>query len=245
MANGMEKRPPRQIEDGPPVVDNPRGRYMGEGRMRPRRIEGEVRMMDAAPPPQGGGELMDPVPAGRSRPRRRETLPDQQGARLTGSAEKYVRLQLRVADGMMSVVSARAVEGPLVLPTEVHGPFAYEVRVDGRRIGLGSVADVGVARSFPNLAPDAPPEQRGHYIEEEPSFEFTVRVPQADLPSRSLPRTQVTLYRVKETPAQRTVGAASLAQQFSRELREVARLDGVRLEALEPPLAEELRRALR
>jgi hypothetical protein len=162
----------------------------------------------------------------------------------TKGGEGYVRLRLRVAGDRVTVVGAKAVEGPLVDRPNLHGSLAYDVTLGSKRIAVGSILDLGERRSFPNEAPDAPPEQRGHFISEVPVYEVNVRVPASEVTMKALPRLNVRLYRIKEDVDVRVAPPGPLGEHFARELREVARVPGIKVETLEAPHRAELRRAL-
>ena len=57
--------------------------------------------------------------------------------------------------------------------------------------------------------------------------DFNVRVPSKALKRASLSKIEITLYRMKERPAQRVSGTAPLQTQFEREVRPIAQLQGV------------------
>ena len=88
--------------------------------------------------------------------------------------EGYVRLRLRVSDGEMSVVGAKAVEGPLVEP-RLQGALAYEATVGEKRVAAGGIPDVGQRRSFPD--PEGKGVSAGHHVERAQTYEVNVRIP--------------------------------------------------------------------
>jgi hypothetical protein len=139
--------------------------------------------------------------------------------------EQYVRLRIRVSRGRLSVVDSHLVDGPLGQTTAFPGGNAYEVTLGDRLLHAGALPDLGVQRSFPN--PKGPAEQRGHYITESRVFEFTARVPAAELTPETIGETAVRLHRVKEETRADRLGDAPLAEQFSREMRPVAELIGL------------------
>lgn len=240
-------------QDIQPVVGNPRLPLMTDRAPRPRPIKGRVLRMPEKPelPPAdaGGQQRMRPFrkAAAVRAPRVR---PDQKEAKVTRAAavqqpEGYVRLRLSVTDGVATIVGAQAVEGPLVEP-KLQGALAYEVTVGQRRVAAGGVPDIAERRSFPD--PDGRGEMRGHHVEELGTYEVTVRVPKERVSAAQLPRLEVALYRVKEELAEPRVdrlAAGPIGAQFKRELREVGRMKGVRLDQLEVPVATQVRRAFR
>ncbi len=154
----------------------------------------------------------------------------------------YLRLRLRVENSEISIVEARKVEGPLTMPYKIDGNLAYEVTVGSNKIAAGSIADVGVNRSFPN--PQAPPGQEGHFFVELPSYEFNVRIPRESLSPSTLPNAEIAVYRVK-TPVSQSIGDEPLRSQFADELREVARLKGIPVKKLPKSIQSEIKRLFR
>lgn len=234
----------RQEEDAPPVVENPKLPRMDDRPRRPRRISGERRMMADEPRPDKGtkGRMSPPPQRGRTGREKTPRGSDDQEAKRERAApkkgrESYVRLRLRVEGGDMAVVGIREVEGPLAQPEQLHGGLTYEVSVGDRRISVGSIPDVGVERSFPD--PRRPEE--GHNITEVESYEVTVRIPTSELSRSALTRLEVALYRPKEL-TERPITQARMSDQFSRELREVARLKGLRREVLPSAIRRQLDR---
>lgn len=61
---------------------------------------------------------------------------------------------------------------------------------------------------------------------------------------KTLPRLNIRLYRIKEDLDMRLAKAGPLGEQFTRELREVGRVSGIEVDALEAPHRAELRKAL-
>jgi hypothetical protein len=138
----------------------------------------------------------------------------------------YVRMRIRMDDGVMSIVDTHHVDSELALPTRLLGSNAYDVTLGDRLLHADSIPDVGVSRSFANPDPNAPPEQRGHHFHELSMYEFDVRVPVGDLTKADLPKVAITYYRVKEhvdTP----LAAVPLATQYDKEMREVSRIVGL------------------
>ncbi len=246
----LPKRKMSDAKDPEPVVEDPNLPAMTDKPGRPRRIGGKLLHMPEEPSPPGGkANRMKPVPKKQPKPRgRRGELPDQvekkPAAARAAAAEgdAYVRMRVRVEDGEMSVQSMKTVEGPLIAHEDLHGDLAYEVTVGKKRVASAAVPDAGVNRSFPH--PDPAPGQEGHHETPTAAHEFVARVPREAISLSSLPRTNVTLFRVKEGPLPRVEGPARLAQHFDKELREVAELRGIRLETLPKSVQAEARRSL-
>lgn len=237
-------------ESAKPVVTDARLGRMKDGAVRPRRISGKILNMDATPKPDGGGKgrmaPFDPEASARQ-PRDRGEQAEPRaptGAGAKRGSEGYVRLRLRVHGGDVTVVGAKAVEGPLA-SRRLAGPLLYEATLGSRRVAVGSVQDAGERRSFPHPKPEVP-EMSGHHVAPVPSYEVLVRIPRGAVPVKSLPRLQVTLFRVKEPlPVDRAerLGPTPVAAQFTRELREVGCVRGIRPDRLESSVAAELRAA--
>lgn len=60
-----------------------------------------------------------------------------------------------------------------------------------------------------------------------------------------LPRTEIALLQVKEDVSDQPLRAAALHGQFSRELREIARLNWIQMEKLPTDAQKKLRQALK
>jgi hypothetical protein len=234
----------------PPIVENPRLPKM------------PVQPAAASPAPVGGKTLLMPAQpkqdtarTGRMTPfatvpaaklLQPKVRPEMKGgeAMAEGSPKKegYVRLRLRVSGDRVAVAGAAAVEGPLVSESKLDGDLAYEVLLGDKRVAVGSVPDAGVRRSFP--APRGQGEMQGHFVTEVPTFDVAVRIPASEVSLAALPKLDIALYRVKEELPTAPLEGRPLAEQFGRQLREVARLRGIRPDRLSEPIQVELRRAL-
>jgi hypothetical protein len=239
--------------DAPAIVEDGGQPLMSDRPAPPRRISGKILRMPEEPgAPGSGGKRMDPVPKrGDSKPRtgrRKPPLPDQEAAaqpRRSGQTEPagYVRVRVRAHGGELSVQDIRHVEGPLLAHEELHGDLAYEAVLGGKRLSSGAVPDVGVRRSFP--PPDPAPGQEGHYFTPTPSYEFVVRLPKDSVSEQTLRRVTIAVYRIKEGPVHQTEGPELLAERFPTKLREVGRIEGIRVDDLPKAAQAEARRALR
>ncbi|HZX01489.1 hypothetical protein [Kribbella sp.] len=156
--------------------------------------------------------------------------PDQQAARTrrTGAPdEQYVRLRIRVRGDRLTVVDSHLVDGPLAQSTTFHGADAYEVTYQDRLLHAGTVADPNTQRSFP--LPDGP---EGHHVTPREIYEFTARIPAADVTAETRAGIHVRLHRIDEPTTTTHVGAAPLATQFEGRLTPVAELVGLPESAL-------------
>jgi len=233
----------------PPVVENAKLPKMTDRAPRPRQIGGKTLVMPAEPKPDTARTGRMPafdakaVSGRTARPvKQRPDMEARKAVTETPKKDGYVRLQLRVAGGDVSVVGATAVPGPLVDRPKLHGDLAYEVTLGSKRVAVGSAPDVGVRRSFPN--PDGPPEQQGHFISEAPSYEIPVRMPASEVSLAALPRVQIKLYRIKEDLPPAEIQPGPIGPQFERELREVATVKGLKLDTLSAPIQAQLKKAL-
>jgi hypothetical protein len=231
-----------------PVVDNPKLPLMTDEPPRPRPIRGKILRMAKDPKPDTGKQRRMPAFRKAAAVRQPKIRPEQKERNVTRAEaaqqpEGYVRLRLRVTDGELSVVGAKAVEGPLVEP-KLQGALAYEVTVGEKRIAAGGIPDVGERRSFPD--PEGKGEMSGHHVEELRTYEVSVRVPKEQVSAAALPRLEIALYKMKEElPETRgdRLPPGPIGAQFERELREVGRMKGIRPDRLAKPVAQEVRKA--
>ena len=246
MADGMNTmKTGRGIQ---PVIDNPKLPPMGDEPPEPRTIRGKILRMAEEPKPDAGKQNRMSGFRKAAVVRQPKTRPEQKEAKVTKAEaaqqpEGYVRLRLRVSNGEMSVVGAKAVEGPLVEP-KLQGALAYEATVGDKRVAAGGIPDVGERRSFPD--PEGKGVMRGHHVEELTTFEVNVRIPKERVSASALPRLEIALFRMKEElPEARPdmLAAAPIGEQFVRELREVGRMKGIRPDKLARPVAQQVRKA--
>lgn len=231
-----------------PVVEHPKLPRMTDKPPRPKKIEGKILLMAEKPRADTGKTKRMPPVAKTGRgpvPSERGDQEAPRAARPTAKEpEGYVRLRLRVHNGEMSVVGAKAVEGPLV-ESKLQGAMAYEVTLGPRRVAAGGVPDAGERRSFPDPKATTA-EQQGHYVTELPSYEVNVRVPKEQVSLAALPRLEIALYRIKEELPEEAPALAAetrLGVAFERELREVGRLKGIKPDTLDEPVADEVKKA--
>jgi hypothetical protein len=166
-------------------------------------------------PRAGAGDLPagDQIPQKRRGPRRR----------LVG--EQYIRLRVRVRGDQLSVLDSHLVDGPLGQTAGFSGANAYEVSLGDRLLHAGSLPDLGIQRSFVN--PNGPADQRGHHFADRSTYEFMARVPAHEVTPETIDRIAIRLHRVKEEARTDRLGAAPLADQFTRQVRPVAELVGL------------------
>lgn len=229
-----------------PVVNNPRLGLMSDEPPRPKAIKGKILLMADKPKADSGKQKrMTPIKkaAAARQPRVRPDQEEPAAKRpTTRRSDGYVRLRLRIQDGEVSVVGAKAVEGPLV-ESKLQGALVYEVMLGDERLAAGAIPDAGEQRSFPD--PTGAPGQEGHYVTPLRSYEVNVRVPKAEVPVSALPKLEIALYRVKEELPVERAAPGPIGQQFERELREIGRIKGISADELDKPLAEEVRTAFK
>jgi hypothetical protein len=180
---------------------------------------------DAALP---AGTRMAAVPQTKAPPPNMEALkPQQAHPVVTAPGESYVRLTVHSENGLLTVVDAHEVAGPVAIPAAVAHGYVYEAQLAGKQIALGSIPDAAVTRSFANA--DVPGKEGKHGIGTRPTFDFHVRIPKAQLAAQSLPQVHVVLYQVTDAP-ERLLTADVLAKQPGVVTTEVGRLAGIRTE---------------
>jgi len=215
---------------------------------RPRRIGGKVQYMPEGGPPApttGEAGLALPVPHGAAASE--PPVPPSEMVPLEAkptqpTAERYVRMRVRVRGDKMEVVGAKVVEGPLVRPERLYAGLVYEAALSDVQIDFDSLPDVGVRRSFPPPGPEG--EMIGHHIEELPSYEFAVRIPQQQLSEQALRNLRISVYRVKGAAPEATPSGVALLEDFPQKLHTMAELKGIRLDSLPEGVQEEVKKAL-
>jgi hypothetical protein len=247
---GSDAVEPRQREDAEPVADQPDLPRMDEPETRRTPGVSQDRLMDEHTPPAaadaGRGEMAAiPAELGVTRPPDGEYPPQQPRPGAPAAPGEpgggYLRLQLRVDDGEVSVIGASRVAGPLRMPGPLQGGLAYEVTIGPRQLGAGDVPDPGVRRGF--VPPDQP--ERGHSVIPMPSYEFTARFPADEVSTVNLPDLQVTVYRLDPGQAVSLTADRPLREHVGRVAQEVATLRGIRTERLPQEVRASLERALR
>jgi hypothetical protein len=180
------------------------------------------------------------IPSGRA------AFPDQQKpagvVQQKPAAEGYVRLRVRYENGVLRVLNAKQVEGPLVQSAQVGSGVVYEVTSNGRRVSLEWLPDTGVSRAFANI--DRPEAYLGHEGTVLGAFEFIARVPLAELAPQALPKVQIALHRVV-TPPETPLSAEPLATQLGAAVVEMARLPSLDIATLEPGARADLSQILK
>jgi hypothetical protein len=150
-------------------------------------------------------------------------------------AEEYIRLRIRVRGDRMTVIDSHLVDGPLASTTAFPGNNAYEVTLDDRLLHAGALPDFGTQRSF--VAPNPAPGEDAHHFTERDVFEFSARVPAADVTPETIGAVTVRLHRVKGEARAARLTDQPLAVQFEQEMRPVAELVGLPQQALPEEIA--------
>lgn len=210
------ERPPEY--DGPTKSDKPPGTGQGQAKAE---VDPEVTRAPRSPQEMEG--LPDMTPPRRSDDAGGHRAEDQ-------PAEQYIRLRLRVRGDRMSVVDSHLVDGPLASVNAFPGNNAYEVALGDRLLHAGALPDFGQQRAF--VAPNPSPGQAVHHFTERDVFEFSARLPAAEVTPETLGDVTVRLYRVKGEPRTERLTDEPLAVQFEREMRPVAELAGLPESAL-------------
>jgi hypothetical protein len=110
------------------------------------------------------------------------------------SGEGYLRLLCEVSDGDLRIVGASVVDGPLIRP-ELTGHLAYQVLVHGRVVAAGAFDDLSHQRG---IAPPDEPEL-GHSRARLDTYQFTVRIPRAELTVEDMADAEIELVRPATT----------------------------------------------
>ena len=220
-----------------PAVPPPSRGEAGDAGVEIPTYRGPTKTGKAAAPKQARRADRVKAPFERKTVRRRRSgskeveLGDQQakrtrgGGRSSAQGEQYIRLRIKVQDGGLTVIDSHLVDGPLGQVAGFPGSNAYEVTLGDRLLHAGALPDLGIQRSFSN--PEGPPEQRGHYITERSVYEFTARIPAAEVTRDTIGQIAVRLHRVKEEARADVLSEMPLGKQFERELRPIAELVGL------------------
>ncbi len=139
--------------------------------------------------------------------------------------EGFVRLRLRVEDGEMSIIGAHSVEGPLLQEESVYGEFGFEMRVEDRRLALGSITDAGEIRGFPPPYPTE--DMHGHHVNEQPVHEFAVRIPRQHFTDDNFNRMEISVFRVKGDVDFKGLSSEKSVLVQSDNIRNIARITGI------------------
>lgn len=192
----------------------------------------------------GGQGLMAAVPAQVPAPSPPSGKPQEANVPplSQSSADGYVRLEVHVENGKLSITGLKQVSGPLAMPGAVIRGYAYEVLLDDQQVALGSVPDVGVRRAFANR--DVPDPQGKHFLIEVPTFDFAARIPKNYFVTANLPKLNIVLHKVEDAP-DRFTSLTPLQRQPGVKTTEVGRLAGIKLEELSPAVRPTLQEVLR
>jgi hypothetical protein len=158
------------------------------------------------------------------------------------SNDGYVRMEIHVDNGKLSVSGVKHVLGPLALPSALTRGYSYEVLLNDQQVGLGSLPDVGVMRAFANRDVEGP--QGKHHFAKLPTFDFSVRIPAGYVVAANLPKLNIVLHNVEEAP-DRLTSLAPLGRQPAVKTVEVGRLTGIKLEDLSPNVRPHLEQILK
>ncbi len=239
------RKPVKQRDGRPPVVDNPDKPEMQA--VKPRRIGRRIVTMAADPEPtKPKGNLMDPMP--KKRPRTSsaaasgpgDQVPIEGGDQYAAAPGKgYVTLRIRATGGELELRAVNFVEGPLRQDEAVSPGLTYEASFGRRRVGFGDVPESTEWRSFPD--PDGSGERRGHHHTKRDSFHFTVRIPAEEFDEASLDDLRVTLYRWRGRGPGEHIAMSDLAAEPKAAVETIATMRGLSVEELPSALQQDLR----
>jgi hypothetical protein len=237
--------PTEQNATAPPVVAAPRLPAMEKaGEVKTVLRNTLLPLMGAGTPQHTGGVgQMDPVPTQIPPSTVLSAKPQEPkaGPPPSSAADGYVRMEVHVDNGKLSVVGVKHVPGPLALPSALIRGYAYEVLLDDQQVGLGSLPDVGVQRAFANRDVEGP--QGKHHFGKLPTFDFSVRIPAAYVVTANLPKLNVVLHNVEDAP-DRLTSLAPLGRQPGVKTTEVGRLPGIKMEQLSTTVRPQFERIL-
>ena len=193
--------------------------------------------------PTGEGR-MAPVPAKIPAPSPATGKPQElkTGRVDLSSVDGYVRMEVHVENGQLSVIGVKPVPGPLLMPSAVTRGYVYEVLLGEQQVALGSLPDVGLRRAFANS--DVPGPQGKHYFINVPAFDFFVRIPKGHFLTANLPKLNIVLHKVEDAP-DRLTSLAPLQKQPGVKTVEAGRLAGIKLEQLPSTVRPQLEQILR
>lgn len=242
----VRKLPLEQSATAAPVVIAPHLPAMEKiGEVRTVRRNTLLPLMGAGHPQATRGEgVMSPVPPKMSPPSQLAGKLQEPNVAQVGlsSADGYVRMEIHVEDGRLSIIGVKQVPGPLAMSSAVIRGYAYEVLLNEQQVALGSVPDVGVRRAFANREVEGP--QGKHYFINIPAFDFFVRIPKGNISATTLSRLNIVLHKVEDAP-DRLTSLSALQKQPGVKAVEVGRLDGIKLEQLPSSVRPQLEQILR
>lgn len=238
--------PTEQVVNASPVVIAPHLPAMEKlGEVKTVQRNPLLPLMGAGALQHTGGEgSMAPVPAQIpvSSPHKENPQQPKEGQLASASQDGYVRAQLRLENGQLSVVDLKQVPGPLGMPSGITHGYVYEVLLEEQQVALGSLPDLGVRRSFANR--DVPGPEGKHHFAKLSTIEFFVRIPKNYVSSVNLPKLSIVLHDVRDAP-HRLTSLAPLQKQSGVSTVEITRLAGIRLEQLSPTVRPHLEEILK
>jgi len=231
MAGAAPRRSGREAATGGPTYGGPvkgpvKGSATGEQSPAPRSARRKSK------------DEVDPLATRRPRnPKEMTDLPDMKPPRRRPASsgddqpvEQYIRLRIRVRGDRMSVIDSHLVDGPLSSINAFPGNNAYEVTLGDRLLHAGALPDFGTQRAF--VAPNPVEGQETHHVTDRDVFEFSARLPAAEVTEETFADIAIRLHRVKGEARAERLTDQPLAVQFEREMRPVAELRGLPESAL-------------
>lgn len=108
--------------------------------------------------------------------------------------EGYLRLVIDVDHGLLPLVDAAIIAGPLV-SSDLSGQMAYDAVVHGRRVAADAFDDLSQSHAF------APPGEvdTGHRVTDIDHYQFIARIPSSEVSAADLADLEITLLRTTRT----------------------------------------------
>jgi hypothetical protein len=130
------------------------------------------------------------------------------------SDDGYMRMEVRLQDGKLSVLEAHEVQGPLVQPDTLMNGLVSEVLVNNEQVAVAAHPEAIVSRSFeePGHGPG------GHHTSVAPNVEFVVRVPIDALRGVDPANVSIHVLDAQEHPSVKLTPRVRLAEQPSLNL---------------------------
>ncbi|AEU37157.1 Peptidase M64, IgA [Granulicella mallensis] len=140
----------------------------------------------------------------------------------------YMRMDVSLQNGKLSILEAHEVQGPLVQPDTLTNGLVSEVSVDDQRVAVGAHPDASVSHSFqePGHGPG------GHHISVRQNVEFVVRVPIGALRGVDPAKVTLSVFELQEHPSTPLSPLVRLAEQPKLKL---ASQSSVTLDQVELP----------
>lgn len=150
---------------------------------------------------------------------------------------KALNLRFCLVGQQLVFMGANGIDTMPPQPKKLRGRYAFEVRLDGKRVGVGMVLDEPVTRGYPNVNV---PSQNYHVIVPA-MLEIEVQIPSAKVSLKNLERLEVRLYEIVKTPKEPEIKGRTLSTAFGKSVRVVGENNGVVVRTLPAALQKRLR----